>query len=171
MRNAMVRSPTDEELREERRSRQTRPLAHAFNRIIISLANAVLAGTLLSQTIKAFAMNGELGIRSLATAALPPIVVAYFAFFSRGVKPAQRSSEISYFLVFAGWIMLLLMFINFEGVTYNLGMLLGQFALSTTLSIWILLARSLSFRAVLSSSYGILSGFLLYILLFGIPAY
>lgn len=165
----MVRS--SQELAEEEVRKRSYPIAYALNRLVVSLSNAVLAGTLLSQVIQAFSLSGEFGVRSLATIALPPIVIAYLAFFTRSFRSPQPASDFKYYFLFAGWVILLLTFVNFVGADSRYGMLFGMFCLSTTLSLWVLLARSLPFRSLLSCAYGILSGFLFYILLFGIRAY
>lgn len=162
----MVRS--SKELAEEETRKRAHPIAYAANRLVVSLSNAVLGGTLLSQVIQAFGYSGEFGVRSLATIALPPIVLAYLAFFTRTFRSPQPAADAKYYFLFAGWIILLLTFINFVGADNLYGMLFGMFCLSTTLSLWVLLSRHLPFRALLSGAYGILSGFLFYILLFGI---
>lgn len=165
----MVRS--SQELAEEEVRKRSHPIAYALNRFVIALSNAVLGGTLLSQIIQAFGFDAEFGIRSLATIALPPIVIAYLAFFTRTFRSPQTASDFKYYFLFAGWVVLLLTFINFVGGDSPYGMLFGMFCLSTTLSLWVLLARGLPFRSLLSCAYGILSGFLFYILLFGIRSY
>lgn len=162
----MVRS--SKELAEEEVRKRSNPIAYAMNRLVVSLSNAVLGGTLLSLLIQAFGVNVEFGVRSLATIALPPILIAYMAFFTRSFRSSQPASDFKYYFLFAGWVILLLTFVNFVGPDSYYGMLFGQFCLSTTLSLWVVLARNLPFRSLLSAAYGILSGFLFYILLFGI---
>jgi hypothetical protein len=165
----MVRS--SQELAEEEVRKRSHPIAYALNRLVVSLSNAVLGGTLLSLIVQAFGLSIEFGVRSLATAALPPIIIAYLAFFTRTFRSPQPASDFKYFFLFAGWVILLLTFVNFVGSDSLYGMLFGMVCLSSTLSLWVLLAKSLPFRSLLSCAYGILSGFLLYILLFGIRPY
>ncbi len=91
----MVRS--SQELAEEEVRKRTHPIAYALNRVVVSLSNAVLGGTLLSLLIQAFSLNVEFGVRSLATAALPPILIAYLAFFTRAFRSPQPASDFKYY--------------------------------------------------------------------------
>jgi hypothetical protein len=133
------------------------------------VAIAAIAGLLISAIIQSFAANPEAGFRSLAAAALPPILITYSNFFSRSAKLPERAMEVNLFAVALIWILLLLILINFIALRFSHTLPLGEFLISLTLSALLYLSRHLSARSLLSCSYGILSGFLVHLLIFGIP--
>jgi hypothetical protein len=134
-------------------------------------AIASLVGLLLSAVIQTFAAGMELGLRSLAAAALPPIILTYSNFFSRSARPNERVLEVNLFGFALLWILGLLALINFVTLSFNHSIPLGEFLISLTLSGWYYFIKRLSLRSRLSCSYGILSGLLLYLLIFGLPSY
>lgn len=151
-------------------TRKNRPLVYAINRLVIVASIAAVAGLLLSAVTQSFGVNLEVGFRSLAAAALPPIVLTYSSFFSRSVKPPDRILEVNLFAIALVWILGLLILSNFIADQFGNTIPLGEFLISLTLSTLFYFTKRLSTRSLLSCSYGILSGFLLYILIFGIPS-
>jgi hypothetical protein len=163
----MSRSPDQSDNREIRKSR---PLVYALNRLVVVVAIATLVGLLLSAVVQAFAINPEVGLKSLAATALPPIILTYSNFFSRPIQPQQRVLEVNLFALALIWILVLLILVNFVTLQFNHTIPLGEFLISLTLSGWYYFTKRLSNRSQLSCSYGILSGFLLYLLIFGLPS-
>lgn len=151
-------------------TRRNRPLVYAANRLLTITAIAAVLGLLVSAIIQSFAVGLDVGFRSLAAAALPPIILTYSSFFSRSVKPPSDSVlEVNLFAIALLWILILLTLINFITFRFNHTIPLGEFLISLTLSALFYLTKRLSSRSLLSCSYGILSGFLMYLLVFGLP--
>lgn len=149
--------------------RKSRPLIYALNRFAITIAIAAIVGLLIGALIEAFAINLEVGVRSFAAAALPPIIIAYSSFFSRSMKPPEQALEVNLYAVALVWVVVLLFMVDFITGRFNHTIPLGEFLISLTLSGLIYLTRRLSFKSRLSCSYGILSGFLVHVLIFGLP--
>lgn len=149
-------------------ARKNRPLVYAVNRLVVVIAYAAIVGLLLSALTQAFAVGLETGLRSLAAAALPPIILAYSSFFSRSVKPPERILEVNLFGMALLWILVLLILVNFVMRQFAHTLPLGEFLTSLTLSGLFYFNRRLSSKSLLSCSYGILAGFLLHILIFGL---
>ncbi len=163
----MPRSPN--RFRDVETTRKNRPLVYALNWLVIVVAFAAIAGLLISAIAEAFLLGFETGFKGLAAAALPPIILTYSNFFSRLFKASDGPIEINLFVVGILWIIALLLFVNL--VTLQLGdtVPLNELAISITLSSLFYLSRQISRRSLLSCSYGILSGFLIYLLIFGLP--
>lgn len=151
-------------------TRRNRPLVYALNRMVTIVAFAAIVGLLISAIIQTFAVNPEAGFRSLAAAALPPILVAYSNFFSRPVKLPDRVMEVNLFAIALIWILLLLTLLDFITSRFEYTIPLGEFLISLTLSALFYFTKRLSAQSLLSCSYGILSGFLVYLLIFGVPS-
>jgi hypothetical protein len=130
----------------------------------VALSVIILVGLLFYLTLLAFAGNIETGIRSLAAIAVPLIIVTYITFFTRLFRFPDRVPVFNLYFVFTVWMMILMILIR-EYLTPEVP--IGEFLLSFTLSILISIARGTSFRAFISCAYGIISGFLLFIFVFG----
>jgi hypothetical protein len=149
---------------------RSRPLLHALNRMLITLAYALIVSLALILIGQSFTLDAETGVRSLAAAALPAIIITYLAFFARALPVPTTASPAIFFLVAMLWMIFLLVLITvLNTYAYHYGLSVGVFALSTTLSFLIFLSRNISFPSILSTSYGIVSGLLIYTLFFGIP--
>ena len=149
---------------------RSRPLIHAMNRLFITLAHALIVSINLILIVQAFSLDAETGVRSLAAAALPPIIITYLAFFTRSLRSPNHLSPVVFYFFAAVWMITLLLLINvLTRYQYTYGIPTGIFALSTTFSFLIYLARNIPFPSLLSTSYGIVSGLLIYTLIFGIP--
>jgi hypothetical protein len=149
---------------------RSRPLIYALNRLLITLSNALIVSLALILIGQSFTLDAEIGIRSLAAAALPAIIITYLAFFTRSFTPPTDVSPVGCFLIAAIWMITLLILINILNTyAYSYGLPTGVFLLSTTFSLLIFLTRNISFPSILSTSYGIVSGLLIYTLIFGVP--
>jgi ABC-type multidrug transport system fused ATPase/permease subunit len=162
-----------ESRREQETRRKSKPLTYAWNRLVSATSIAIIIGLLLSLINRAFAISGEAGLRSLAAAALPPLVITYITFFnrspgSRSPKETNKVTDVNLYFVSAIWTIVLLIFTNFVNSYFNYSIPLGEIAISITLSVLVFFSRNLSAKSFLSCSYGIVSGFLVHILLFGL---
>lgn len=151
----------------EQRS-QSKPLTYAFNRLLITFSYAILTGLSVSLIVRAFTVSVEAGVKSLAAAALPPIIITYAALSSRSsFQVSERLSGVRIFILAALWMIVLMIVADFVDSYTNYFIPLGVLITSLTFSVLVLLARHLPFAALLSCSYGIISGLLLYTLIFG----
>lgn len=148
--------------------RKSRPLIYALNRLLITFSYAILAAIIVTLVVRAFSMGAEIGVKSLAAAALPPIIITYIALFSRRTfNPSDRFSPVGFYFIFLLWMIALMIVINFVDSYLSYAVPLGIVISSLTLSGLVFLTRKLSFVQLLSCSYGIVSGLLIYTLLFG----
>lgn len=147
--------------------RTTRPLVYAMSRLLVNLSYAIVVALVLSLLVQAFMASAEVGIKSLAAAALPPLVITYLTLFTRLFRPQSNIPDIALFLSAAAWIIAMLVLVNFLGDYPSYGIPFGVFALSTTLSGLIFINKYVPFSSALSSAFGIVVGVLIYTLLFG----
>ena len=148
--------------------RKSRPLVYALNRFAITIAIASIVGLLIGAVVEAFAVNPEVGVRSFAAAALPPIIITYSSFFSRSVKPSEQALEVNLYAIALMWVLALLIVVDFVSSRFNHTIPLGEFLISLTLSGLLYFIKRLSLKSRLSCAYGILSGFLVHVLIFGL---
>jgi hypothetical protein len=152
----------------ELRERKPRPLIYALSRLLVTLSYAIVGSLIVSLIAQAFTTSIEAGLKCLAAAALPPLVVTYFALFTDSFRPPRHIPEISLFISAAAWMIAMLLLVNYLYSYATYGIPLGVLALATTLSGLIFLNKHIPFSATLSCSYGIVAGLLLYTLLFGV---
>ena len=148
---------------------KNRPLLHAMNWFVVMIAIASILGLLLGAIAQAFGMGLDVGLRSLAAAILPPMLTTYRSFFARSTRPVSRALEQNLFVISILWIMLLLVLLNLMALRFHHRLPLGEFATSLTLSGMFYFNHHLSSRSSVSCAYGILSGLMLYLLVFGPP--
>lgn len=140
---------------------------HMLNVMAIILSIAIIIIFLASLTIEAFQGSAEAGLRSLAATLLPPIVITYIVFFTPFSRSQSRIPEFSLYFVFTLWSLILFILVS----NYlNDRSPFGELALSITLTSLIYIYRTTPFRAFISCAYGILSGFLFFVLFFGVPS-
>ncbi len=119
--------------------------------------------------VRAFENGLYPGIRSSASALLPVIIVSFLFIFHKevlellGMVPAVMAFLLS---MIAG--IVLMVVIRF--FAHTSGIPVAELVLSGTFSILVFSSGSLKEKQVLSYYYGIISGFLLYIILFGFPS-
>lgn len=148
---------------------KSRPLLYALNWFVVVIAIASILGLLLSSIAQAFSTGSEAGLRSLAAAILPPIFLTYRSFFSRSARPVSRAWEQNLFLISMLWVVMLLVLHNLMALRFNHSLPLGEVVTSLTLSSLFYFNHHLSSRSMVSCAYGILSGLVLYLLIFGAP--
>ena len=153
---------------EDFRNRKPRPLSAALSRLLITLSYAIVSSLILSLLVQAFTRSTEAGIRSLAAATLPPLVITYLTLFNRSFRPPQNVSRSGLYIISTIWMIAMLFLTNYF-TNYAGGISVGVLILSITLSGLIFLNKHIPFPAALSSSFGIVTGLLLYALIFGIP--
>lgn len=151
-------------------NRRPTPLVHAMSRLLITLSYAIISALIFSLVVQAFTLGGEAVLRSLAAAALPPLVIAYLAIFKRSFRPPTNISRTGLYIASTGWMIAMLMLTNYLTTTVDYGISLGILALSITLSGLIFLNKYIPFASALSCSFGIVTGLLLYALVFGFPS-
>lgn len=156
-------------LQDAETTRRNRPLIYALNWLVIVTAYASIAGLLISAIAASFTVGLETGFRSVAAAILPPIILTYTNFFSRLFKSYDGPVEINLFVVGILWIIALLLFVNLVALQLGHSLPLSELAISLSLSGLFYSSRQISRRSLLSCSYGILAGFLIYLLIFGLP--
>lgn len=143
------------------------PVVNALSGIAIPLSYTILTGVILSLIVHTFMSSLELGIRGLVVAILPPIVATYFALFKRLFRHPKHIRKMPLYFASVGWIVMSLacirFLVNHPSISPNWGVLL----LSTTLSSLIFSRRYISFGAALSCAYGVITGLMVYVALFG----
>lgn len=150
---------------------RSRPLIYALSKLLVVLAHAIIASLMLSLIFQSFVLNGQVGVRSLAASALPPLIITYLNLYNRSFRPSPNLSKTFLYFAAALWMMAMLLLINYLSNYYpGYGMPLGVLLLSTTLSGLIFLNKHIPFPSSLSCSFGIVTGLLVYTLLFGIPS-
>lgn len=147
--------------------RRSRPLIYALNRMLITFSFALLSAIAITLVVKGFTVSTEVGVKSLAAAALPPVIITYISLYSRSsVKFPERLPEVPLFVAAAVWLIALMLFVNAVD-DYANGIPFGSLVTALTFSLLVFLARHIAFASMLSCSYGVVSGLLLYTLLFG----
>jgi hypothetical protein len=138
-----------------------------FNILSVILAVGLLVIQLLSSVALAASQSYWIGIRSLAAALFPISVAVYFAFIARLQLPQNFSNApiINNFVIFALWTMMLL---GIDGSNQLNYFPLEELLYSVTIAflIW-RYKRQDSFKDLMACCYGILSGALAAIILFG----
>lgn len=148
--------------------RRSRPLIYALSKLLVTLSYAIFVSLILNLIVQSFTLSGEIGIKSLAAGTLPPLLITYATLYNRSFRPPNRIPEILLFLVFAVWMVTILVLINYLNTNPNPGTPIGVLLLSSTLSILVFLNKHINFAGTLSCAFGIVIGLLLYALIFGI---
>lgn len=152
-------------------NRKPRPLVYALSQLLITLSYAIVASLILSLIVEAFTLGGEVVLRSLAAATLPPLLISYFAIFHRSSRrPPIHFPRFGLYLVATLWMLAMLILIGYLSEQFEYGISLGILILSATLSALIFLNKRIPFASALSCSFGIVTGLLVYALLFGFPS-
>lgn len=134
---------------------------------VFLVAVGFLLFQLCSSVLLAFSLSSWTGFRSLAAAAFPLSVAIYLGFLARMKVPVRESRAplINGFITFLFWTMLLL------GIDDNNDLVrfpLEELLYGTTIAvmIWRYKYRD-SFKALLACCYGVISGSLAAVILFG----
>lgn len=137
---------------------------HVF---VLVLAVGLLLFQMFSSTIFAFTEDYWFGIRSLAAAVFPLSVALYFSFLARIQLPTNRSPApiINNYVIFVLWTLLLF---GLDGTNELIGFPLEELLYSLTLAFMVWrFKRQDSFKDLLACCYGVLSGSLAAIIVFG----
>lgn len=156
-------------LREVQKHPKNRQLLYLLNQFVVMIAIASILGLLVASIAQAFGVGSDVGFRSFAASLLPPIFLTYRSFFARPSRSVSRALEQNLFLVSILWILMLLVLLNLMALRFNYRVPLGEFVTSLTLSGLFYFNHHLSSRSMVSCGYGILSGLVLYLLIFGLP--
>jgi hypothetical protein len=146
-------------------------LRQTLNRVIIMAARVILAGLLLNLIIQAFAVSSEAGIKSLAAAILPLLIAGYISFSSKShysLGTTHEIVDIIFYIMSGLWMIFLLILTRYAIVSSGRGMPLGEVAISITFSIFMLITGRIPFKSLVACAYGIMSGLLIYVLIFGL---
>lgn len=148
--------------------RRSRPLIYALSKLLVTLAYAIFVSMILNLIVQSFVISGEIGIKSLAAGTLPPLLITYVTLYNRSFRPPQHIPEGLLFVIFTVWMVAVLVMINYLNTNPNVGTPIGVLILSTTLSILVFLNKHINFAGTLSCAFGVVTGFLVYALMFGI---
>lgn len=135
--------------------------------LALFVAFGLLLYQLSSSVLFAFSQSSWLGFRSLAAAIFPLSVAVYLGFLARMQIPTResRAPVINSFIIFMFWTMLMLgIDANNQSPRFPLEELLYSITLSVM--IWRYKYRG-SFKTLLACCYGIISGALAAVILFG----
>jgi len=145
----------------------TRGLRGGIHVFALIFAVGLLLIQLLTSISAAVSESSWLGIRSVAAALFPVSVAVYFAFLARLKLPTNRSRApiINNFVFFVLWTLLVL---SIDGSVQTISFPLEELLYSLTIAalIW-RYKRQNSFKDLLACCYGILSGSLAAVILFG----
>lgn len=129
-----------------------------------SAAIAILIGFWLYFTVQAFAMDFWTGLRSVAASLLPVLVSLYITFFTELAAPPNQVPLFNVFFIASVWTLLLFLMIELaNSPTFPI----AELGLSVTSALMLLSYRRVSPQGFLSYAYGIVVGFLIYIILLG----
>jgi len=135
---------------------------------VLAIAIGFLLFQLFSSVFVAFSLSAWIGLRSLAAAIFPLSVSIYLGFLARVKIPTRESRAplINSFIIFMFWTMLLL---GLDGNNDFVSFPLEELLYGTTIAImiWRYKYRN-SFKSLLACCYGIISGSLAAVILFGI---
>ena len=150
-------------------------LGYTFNRFMVILARLILMGLIANLTIKAFLVSPEAGFKSVAAIILPLLMAGYISFSSKAkahhsTRSPSEALNIFLYLLSAGWLMTLMVSIRYVIYYSNRSLPLGELALSITLGFFVFISERIAFKPLVACAYGLVSGFLFFILFFGVPA-
>jgi hypothetical protein len=150
-------------------------LRYTLNRFMIVVSRLILAGLLLNLIIQAFTINPETGIKSIAATVLPILIAGYISFANKSANRTRAVLSVPHemlnvvlFVLSGIWLIFLMLFTRYIVLYFNHGVPLGEVVLSITLSIFMLVTDRLPFKSIVACAYGIISGLLTYILIFGL---
>lgn len=152
---------------QNRRRWHHRPLIYTLSKLLIPLSYAILVSLILILVTQSFTTSVELGIRSLVAAVLPPLITTYFSLFKHLFRHPIRIGKIPLYLFSTGWAIAISFIINFLSNHTQYSPNWGIFLLSITLSELAFSRKYISYASLLSCCFGIVTGVLVYFLLFG----
>lgn len=127
-------------------------LKRVINSLEIVAALSILIGFILYFELGSFLVSPVTGLRSLAAAALPFIIISFIGFFTLLLRTSRHIPAFSLYFVFSLWSLLLLgLASEFYGRSFHPGELLFSFTLAAT--IW--RYDQYAFKSFVSCCYGI----------------
>jgi hypothetical protein len=159
-------------IRREHPENQGQSLRYALNRVIVQISRMILALLLLNFIVQAFNISLEIGARSIAATALPLCLIAYLAFNRSSSRSNQKLlsgiPSPSFYLLSGVWLIALLILTRYAYFYSDRQFPFGEIALSATLSTYIAVSDKLPFKSLVACAYGIISGILIFVLIFGL---
>lgn len=134
--------------------------------VVAIIASAILTGFLAYLIAQAFDWQFWAGLKSLLAAILPLTVIYYITSFTQIISRENTIPLFSIFFISTLWAIVLFVVLKFFASSF---IPIPEITLSFTLGCLFNLARRNSFQAFLSCSYGIVCGFLIHFLFFGLP--
>jgi hypothetical protein len=168
-----MREKVDSQQEPEHVKSHAQSLGYTFNRFMVILARLIIMGLIANLTFKAFLVSPEAGFKSIAAIILPLLMIGYISFSNKAHHLTRASNEILnifLYLVSASWLFILMVLIRYIIYYSNRSLPIGEFALSITLSIFVFISERIAFKPLVACAYGLISGFLFFILFFGVPA-
>jgi hypothetical protein len=169
-----VGTPVDAHHEPEHVRSHAQSLGFTFNRFMVILARLIIMGLIANLTIKAFMVNPVSGLRSIAAVILPLLIIGYITFSSDKSKHLPRSpGEGMNFLIYsasAGWLVLVMVMTRYVIYYSSRGLPIGEFVLAITLGLFGYFSERFAFKPLFACAYGLISGFLIFVLVFGVPA-
>lgn len=150
-----------------RLTQQHRSLVYTLSKALMPLSYITLAGLVFTRIIHAFMLDIDLGIKCLFAAALPPLITTYFALFRHVFKHPAHVPKMPLYFGATIWMVILLYIIDVLGDRFQYSPVIGIFLLSLTFSELLFSRKYISFASSLSCSFGIITGLLIYFLIFG----
>ncbi|MGJ3252057.1 MAG: hypothetical protein ACFE0J_13135 [Elainellaceae cyanobacterium] len=136
------------------------------NGIVTFLSFAIITSFIFYLIVNAFAYGIGLGLRSISAALLPVVAIAYIALFTEAFKSPYRTQlpRINLYVLSTLWMIgLLVIFESLYTSDDTLPIPIVELLLSLTLFIMVSLYRSKQYLTALATSYGVLSGILIYV--------
>ncbi len=168
-----MREKVDSQPEPEHVKSHAQSLGYTFNRFMVILARLVIVGLIANLTIKAFLVSPEAGFKSIAAIILPLLLTGYISFSNKAhhlTRPPSEILNIFLYLISAGWLLTLMVSTRYVIYYSNRSLPVGEFALSITLGFFIFISERIAFKPLVACAYGLISGFLFFILFFGVPA-
>ncbi|NJM85733.1 MAG: hypothetical protein HC873_05475 [Leptolyngbyaceae cyanobacterium SL_1_1] len=131
------------------------------NFLAIATTVAILGGFIIYLVFISFANGFGNGLRSLAATILPIIVLTYVGKYSQLFRSEHRAPLFNVFFIYAVWSVILMMLVR---LLHSESFPIAELLFSSTLATIFWRDSSRSFRGILSCSYGVLVGFLVYVI-------
>jgi hypothetical protein len=168
-----MREKMDSQQGNEHIKSHAQSLGFTFNRFMVILARLILMGLIANLTIKAFMVSPVSGFRSVAAIVLPLLLIGYISFSNRPTHQPRGSNEVFNFFIYLGaasWLLSVMVLIRYVIYYSNRSLPIGELILALTLGFFAYVSERMALRALFACAYGLISGFLIFILVFGVPA-
>lgn len=134
--------------------------------VVAIIASAILTGFLAYLIAQAFDWRFWSGLKSLLATVLPIVIIYFLTSFTQITNRENAIPLFNIYFIFTLWSIVLFVILQYFSSSF---IPIPEVALSFTLACFFNLAWKSSFQAFLSCAYGIVSGFLIYSLFFGLP--